>query len=102
MLAGNATFVEGGELAIVKPIGQGGMGTVYEAVQRATGAQRAVKVMRSGLATDPRFRARFDKEARVSTRIPSDHVVQVVGAGVDGVGVVHRDLKPEVSNRSVL
>ena len=74
-------LVLGGEFEIVRPIGQGGMGTVYQAVQKTTGAPRAVKVMRNGLASDPRFRARFDQEARVSARISSDHVVQVVRGG---------------------
>jgi serine/threonine protein kinase/hemoglobin-like flavoprotein/ferredoxin len=59
------------------------MGTVYEAVQRTTAAPRAVKIMRGAIAGDLRFRARFELEARVSSRIPSDHVVQVVSAGVD-------------------
>ena len=56
------------------------MGTVYEAVQRTTAAPRAVKIMRGAIAGDLRFRARFELEARVSSRIPSDHVVQVVSA----------------------
>ena len=73
----------GRDFEIVRLLSQGGMGTVYEAVQRTTGAPRAVKVMRGALVNDGRFRARFEQEARVSSRIPSDHVVQVVSAGVD-------------------
>jgi|GEM_PF-619633 len=75
--------VLGGEFEVIKPIGQGGMGTVYKAMQRTTGAPRAVKVMRAGLSSDPKFRARFEQEARVIARVESDHVAQVVGAGFD-------------------
>lgn len=75
--------VLGGDFEIVRLLRHGGMGSVYEAVQRTTGASRAVKVMRGALATDTRFRSRFEQEARVSSRIKSDHVVQVVSAGVD-------------------
>ncbi|MFO0560714.1 MAG: protein kinase [Polyangiales bacterium] len=75
----------GRDFEIIRVISQGGMGTVYEAIQRTTGAPRAVKIMRGGIAGDLRFRARFEQEARVSARIPSDHIVQVVSAGVDEV-----------------
>jgi serine/threonine protein kinase/ferredoxin/hemoglobin-like flavoprotein len=72
-----------GDFEIVRPLSEGGMGTVYVANQRGTGAQRALKVMRSGMMADPKLRARFEQESRVSGLIRSDHVVQVVAAGVD-------------------
>ncbi|MBL8682467.1 MAG: protein kinase [Myxococcales bacterium] len=75
----------GRDFEIIRVLSQGGMGTVYEAIQRTTGAPRAVKIMRGGIAGDLRFRARFEQEARVSAKIPSDHIVQVVSAGVDEV-----------------
>jgi phosphate transport system substrate-binding protein len=59
------------------------MGSVFEVEQLATGARRALKVMHLQLATDAKLRARFVREARVGVTIPSDHVAQVIDAGVD-------------------
>ncbi|WP_437971464.1 serine/threonine-protein kinase [Sorangium sp. So ce260] len=75
--------VLGGDFRIVRPLSQGGMGAVLVAEQLSTGKPRAVKLMHAQLAQDPRFRERFEQEARVGARIESDHVVEVVAAGVD-------------------
>ncbi|WP_437840551.1 serine/threonine-protein kinase [Sorangium sp. So ce1153] len=75
--------VLGGDFRIVRPLSQGGMGAVLVAEQISTGKPRAVKLMHAQLAQDPRFRERFEQEARVGARIESDHVVEVVAAGVD-------------------
>ncbi len=64
-------------------LGEGGMGAVYEAHQISTGAARALKVMQPGMLSQPGLKERFIQEARVGARIQSDHVVQVVSAGVD-------------------
>ncbi|WP_437650570.1 protein kinase domain-containing protein [Sorangium sp. So ce362] len=77
--------VLGGDFRIVRPLSQGGMGAVLVAEQLSTGKPRAVKLMHAQLAQDPRFRERFEQEARVGARIESDHVVEVVAAGVDPV-----------------
>ncbi|XYI02960.1 serine/threonine-protein kinase [Sorangium sp. So ce1128] len=75
--------VLGGDFRIVRALSQGGMGAVLVAEQISTGKPRAVKLMHAQLAQDPRFRERFEQEARVGARIESDHVVEVVAAGVD-------------------
>ena len=75
--------IVGGGYRIVRPIADGGMGAVFEVEQLATGARRALKVMHLLLASDTRLRARFVREARVGVTIPSDHVAQVIDAGVD-------------------
>jgi serine/threonine protein kinase len=59
------------------------MGAVYVAEQLSTGKQRALKLMHAELAWDARLRERFVQEARVGASIDSEHVVEVVGAGVD-------------------
>jgi serine/threonine protein kinase len=76
--------VLGGDFRIVRPLSQGGMGAVYVAEQISTGRQRALKTMHAGLLADPRLRARFEQESRVGGRIASEHVVEVMAAGVDG------------------
>lgn len=73
----------GGDFRIERPLSAGGMGAVFVAVQLSTGKQRALKVMHSSLVADPVMRERFEREARVGAMVPSDHVVEVVGAGVD-------------------
>ena len=75
--------IVGGGYRVVRPIADGGMGAVFEVEQLATGARRALKVMHLQLATDAKLRARFVREARVGVTIPSDHVAQVIDAGVD-------------------
>jgi hypothetical protein len=73
----------GEDFKILRRIGEGGMGVVYAAIQLTTGHERAVKIMHSPFALDVRARERFEQEARIGARIHSDHVVQVVAAGVD-------------------
>ncbi|MFO0615549.1 MAG: serine/threonine-protein kinase [Polyangiaceae bacterium] len=76
-------FVFGGDFEIVRPLASGGMGAVYVARQRSTGRERALKVMLGHLLADADLRRRFEQEARVGAEIESEHVVEVVGAGVD-------------------
>ncbi len=59
------------------------MGAVYLVEQISTGKQRALKLMLPQLVTDAVLRKRFEQEARVGALIESEHVVEVVGAGVD-------------------
>ncbi|UTR79018.1 bifunctional serine/threonine-protein kinase/ABC transporter substrate-binding protein [Streptomyces cavourensis] len=60
-------------------LGAGGMGVVYLA-RSAGGALAAVKVIRAEHAADPRFRARFRREAEAAGRITGPWVVPVLGA----------------------
>ncbi len=62
---------------------EGGMGAVYRVVQQSTGRARALKIMLPELLNDPKSRERFEHEARVAARIESEHVVEVIAAGVD-------------------
>jgi len=75
--------IVGKDFRIVRALREGGMGAVYIAEQLSTGKQRALKVMAAQLATDPATRDRFVLEARAGSRIESDHVVEVVTAGID-------------------
>lgn len=68
---------------VVRKIAQGGMGAVYEAEQLSTAKRRALKVMLPQLVADPQLRARFEQEAKIGALIASEHVVEVVGAGID-------------------
>jgi eukaryotic-like serine/threonine-protein kinase len=75
--------VFGRDFRIVKALRAGGMGAVYVAFQISTGKERALKVMAPELAQNPATRDRFVLEAQAAARIESDHVVEIVTAGVD-------------------
>jgi len=72
-----------GDYKVVRPLSQGGMGAVYVVTQISTGMPRALKLMLPSLVADTRMRERFAQEAKVGAHIDSEHVVSVVGAGVD-------------------
>jgi serine/threonine protein kinase len=71
---------------VVRPLAAGGMGAVYVVEQLSTGKQRALKLMLPTAVADGE--RRFEQEARTSSLIPSEHVVDVIDAGVEqGTGV---------------
>ena len=69
---------------IDRVIGRGGMGVVYAATETALGRLVALKVMAPGLADDPQFRARFQRESRLAAAIGHANVVPVYRAGEAG------------------
>gem|GEM_PF-1143181 len=71
------------DFRVVRPLSEGGMGAVYVVEQVSTGKERALKIMLPQLVSDPRARERFGQEARIGGQIKSDHLVEVVGAGID-------------------
>jgi eukaryotic-like serine/threonine-protein kinase len=80
-LAPNSIFA--GEYRVVRLLNEGGMGAVYVVEQASTGKQRALKIMHPQLVTNEKMRQRFEQEARIGGKIESDHVVQVLGAGIE-------------------
>jgi eukaryotic-like serine/threonine-protein kinase len=68
---------------LVRCIKVGGMGVVYEVVDHATGRRRAMKTMLPSVVSDPDLRARFALEATVTAPLESEHIVEVLDAGVD-------------------
>ena len=72
-----------GDYRVVRPLNAGAMGAVYLVEQQSTGMPRALKLLLPQLLSDPSLRKRFEQEARVASRIDSEHLVQVIAAGVD-------------------
>jgi serine/threonine-protein kinase len=71
---------------LIRLLGEGAMGSVYEAIHQRTGRRVAVKIIKSGkLALGPeRDRAsRFRREARAGGSIESPHIVQILDSGED-------------------
>ncbi|MBL8602556.1 MAG: protein kinase [Myxococcales bacterium] len=75
--------IVGRDFRVEKRIAAGGMGTVYEVSQLSTGKRRALKVMHAQYEGDDRARQRFIQEARAGASIDSDHIVEMVTAGID-------------------
>jgi serine/threonine protein kinase len=73
-----------GRYSIQRRLGAGGMGTVYEAVHKDTGARVAVKVLPASMAREPGFVARFEREIEALRKLESPHIVQLLDSGVDG------------------
>jgi len=70
-----------GAYRITRLLGQGGMGTVYEAHHTGAGKRMAVKVMHRGLLAYPELRARFQREAKVTSELTHANIVSVFGFG---------------------
>ncbi len=70
-----------GGYRIERTLGHGGMGIVYLATELRLDRQVALKVIRSDLAGDEDFRARFRSESRTAASVEDPRVVTVFGAG---------------------
>lgn len=70
-----------GGCRIVREIGRGGMGTVYEAIQESLGRRVALKVLPESLARDPEFVKRFAREAGTLARLSHPGIVAVYDRG---------------------
>ncbi len=75
-----------GRWRIEAPLGVGGMGTVYRAEHVHVGRKAAVKVLHADLCRSLPERERFRREARVASRLRSEHVVEVLDFGEDHAG----------------
>jgi eukaryotic-like serine/threonine-protein kinase len=79
-----AVGTELGRYKVVRLIGAGAMGAVYEARQSEGDKPVAIKVLDRRLATVPEARARFLLEARVTRRVRHPHIVEVIDGGETG------------------
>jgi serine/threonine protein kinase len=69
---------------IERLIGEGGMGTVYEASHLRLARRFAVKVLSSAIAKSPEALARFGREAKVTSAIGHPHIVEVTASASAG------------------
>src|SRR5688572_30957998 len=70
---------------LVRPIGTGGMGSIYEAVNvRLPGRRYAVKVLHPDIARNEEALARFRREAEIATQLGHPHIVEVHDFNIEG------------------
>jgi len=70
-----------GKYEIVRVIGRGGMGTVYEALNTSIGKRVAMKFVDASLSRNKDAVARFQREAQAASAVESAHIVEIFDAG---------------------
>jgi serine/threonine-protein kinase PpkA len=66
---------------IIRKINQGGMSTVYLAIQMSVGRIVALKVMNPSLTSDPAFSERFQREATIVGQLSHPNIVAIYDIG---------------------
>jgi len=83
-----------GDYTLVSLLGQGGMGTVYEAVQKSTGRRLALKLLDQSLDS-PEMRRRFLREGRLAARVNHPSSLYVFGSEeIDGTPAITMEIAP--------
>lgn len=70
-----------GKFRVIRKIGTGGMGAVYEVLHEYTKHRRALKVLHPHFAQMPAIVTRFLREASAAGRIGNPHIVETFDAG---------------------
>jgi serine/threonine-protein kinase len=78
-----------GKYRLLRLLGDGGMGTVYEASHELLGTRVAIKVLHADLARRTGLIERFLQEARVAAQIKSPHVVHVTDVDRTETGMAY-------------
>ena len=72
-----------GDFQLLREIGRGGMGVVYEALQLSLGRKVAVKVLPLAAAFDQRHLQRFHNEAQAAAQLHHTNIVPVYAVGCE-------------------
>jgi serine/threonine-protein kinase len=73
-----------GRYRLIAPLGDGGMATIWRAVDEQLDREVAVKLLRPQFSADPGFTARFKQEARAAGGLSHPNIVGVYDYGTDG------------------
>ena len=70
-----------GDFRLIREIGRGGMGVIFEAEQESLGRRVAVKVLPRQVLLDEKHLKRFEREARIAANLHHTNIVEVFGVG---------------------
>jgi serine/threonine-protein kinase len=77
-----STALIAGKYQLIKLIGRGGMGSVWEGRHTSLGTRVAIKFIEAEYANSQEARSRFDNEAKAAATIQSKHAIQIFDHGV--------------------
>ncbi len=80
-----------GDYRIIREVGHGGMGVVYEAEQVSLGRHVALKVLPRSMVRNAKQLQRFEREAKAAARLHHTNIVPVFGVGRAGRHRLLRD-----------
>lgn len=78
------SVLDSGRYRLERPLGAGGMATVWRAEDTKLGRTVAVKVISDTLALDPAYCSRFQREARIAARLSHPSLVKVFDYAAEG------------------
>src|SRR5215468_7142253 len=70
-----------GDFRMLREVGKGGMGIVYEAEQVSLGRHVALKVLPRAMLLDDKAKRRFEREAKSAAKLHHTNIVPVFGVG---------------------
>jgi serine/threonine protein kinase len=70
-----------GKYKIVRVIGEGGMGAVYEGENVRIRRRVAIKLLHAGVAANTEMVQRFEREAQVAGTVGNDHILEILDLG---------------------
>jgi eukaryotic-like serine/threonine-protein kinase len=73
-----------GPYEILAPLSAGGMGEVYKAPDTRLDRTVAIKILPSIIASDPAYRARFEREAKAVAALSHPHICALFDVGHQG------------------
>jgi serine/threonine protein kinase len=80
-VSGSAPPEQLGDYRILREVGRGGMGLVYEAEQISLGRHVALKVLPRKMLLDAQRKRRFQREAKAAAKLHHTNIVPVFGVG---------------------